>query len=400
MTTYMAGTNYTFTADYFNEPGAGGTLTDPSGGVQLTITYGTTGTVVAGPYSYTGASSPSPGTVYRVSPGVYALAWVIPQSAASGVYVANWVFTDGPEATQYFGEENITVLSLGLTPPPPSEIGYWTGSLVYGSVTIPFGQVDSNGIAWLLRGVDGWDGVPTVGQVLQRAGDHGAYVAPQYFGPRPITLRVRAAAQTQALRDTARALMQQAVAVSDLLTFTYNEPVPKTALVRRSGRLLESYPTLNDVDFTIGLIAPDPRKYGTQTYSAVASANGQLLGLAPPITPPVLLPAQPLPGSLVVTNHGNFETRPVITITGPITAPAVYNQTTGQTISFSTLALGASDRLKVDLLNRTAFLNNAFRAADPWSSWWVLAPGSSQIILQGSAATGSQMTVTYQDAWM
>ncbi len=90
----------------------------------------------------------------------------------------------------------------------------------------------------------------------------------------------------------------------------------------------------------------------------------------------------------------------MITINGPISAPALYNQTTGQTISFSMLTLGANDQLAVDLLNRTAYLNGAFRPADVTSSWWVLAPGTSQVILQGAGATGSQMTVTYQDAWM
>ncbi len=402
MTVYQAGGTYTFIGDYYNEPGAAGVLIDPTGAVQVTITYGSTGSVVAGPYLYGGGSSPSPGAVYRTGVGVYAYQWTIPNSAASGVYVATWQFTDGPEQTTYFGYEDITVVAAGTSIASPSETGYWGGSLSYpaAGVSIPFGSVDANGIAWMLQGVDGWDGVPTVGQVLQHGGDHGGYPTPQYYGPRPLTLRVRAAAPTQALRDTARALMQQAVAVSDLVSFVYNEPVAKTAQVRRSGKLTEKCLTLNDVDFTIGLIAPDPRKYGQQVYTLTASVNSQALGLAPPLRPPILLPAQPPPGSVTIINHGNFETRPQVTITGPISAPALYNQTTSQTISFSALTLGATDVLVVDLLNRTAYLNGSFRPADPWSSWWVAAPGNSQVVLQGSTSTGAQMTVTYQDAWM
>lgn len=400
MTVYQAGTPYTFMVDYFNEPGAAGVLVDPTGSVQVTITYGTTGTVVAGPVGYAGASSPATGTVYRTGVGVYAFWWQIPQSAIVGVYVANWVITDGPLGTQYFGEETITVAANGFTPAVSGDVGFWTGSLAYAGVTIPFGSVDANGITWLLTKVDGLDSAPTVGQVIQRAGDHGGYATPQYYGPRPVTLSVQASAPTQTLRDLARALMQQAVPIADLAALVYNESTPKTMAVRRSGRLIETYPTLLDVIFTVGLIAPDPRKYGTQTYALSASANGQLLGLAAPLTPPVLLPAQPPPGSITLTNHGNFETRPTVMITGPISAPALYNQTTGQTVSFSTLALAASDQLAVDLLNRTAYLNGSFRPADVSSSWWVLDPGTAQIVLQGSAATGSQMTVTYQDAWM
>lgn len=404
MTVYQAGSPYTFVGDYYNEPGPSGMLVDPSGPIQVTISYGTTGTVVAGPFNYAGGSAPSPTAVYRISQGVYAFQWQIPYSAASGVYVATWQFTDGPDSTLYYGEENITVAANGVTPMPSSDIGYWTGSLTHpaAGVTVPFGAVDANGIAWLLLKVDGLDSAPSVGQVMQRAGDHGGYPTPQYYGPRPVTLTVQASAPTQALRDTARALMQQACPISGLAAFVYNEPVPKTLQVRRlaQARVTEQYPTLLDVIFSVPLIAPDPRKYGTQTYSISASATGQLLGITPPLTPPILLPAQPPPGSVVLVNHGNFETRPFITITGPIAAPALYNQTTGQTLSFSTLTLGSTDQLTVDLLNRTAYLNGAFRAADIYSSWWVLAPGTNQVVLQGSAATGSQMTVTYQDAWM
>ena len=67
----------------------------------------------------------------------------------------------------------------------------------------------------------------------RKAGDHGAWAAPQYYAARAITLSVTASAPTQALRDLARALLQQAVPISDLATFAYNEPVPKQAAVRR-----------------------------------------------------------------------------------------------------------------------------------------------------------------------
>jgi hypothetical protein len=212
-------------------------------------------------------------------------------------------------------------------------------------------------------------------------------------------LRVVATATTQAQRDTARAIMQQVVPVSDLATLIYNEPVPKTLKVRRSGVLKEASDNPLYVAFEVGLIAPDPRKYGA-SYRATTTANSQVLGITPPLTPPILLPAQAPPGSLTVTNAGNFETRPTIVITGPITAPAVYNQTMGRLISFSALTLGATDVLTIDLLNKVATLNGSPRSADLGSSWWVLPPGTSQIVLQGAAAVGATLTINYSDAWM
>jgi len=397
---FRAGDVATFTGEYFSVFGPSGVLVDPTGGVSLTITYGSGGPVVAGPIDYSGATSPTPGQVYRLSTGVFAYDWTIPDSAASGVYVMNWTFTDGPFDTQVPAVENVPVIGGRIAPPATPDIGYWTGTLSNNGVTIPLGAVDNNGIGWALLKVEGWDSAPTVGGVAQRGGDHGGIPSPQYYGPRPITLTVSATAPSQALRDTARAMLQQAVDVDSLGLFVYDEPIPKQALARRSGKIPETYPTLTSVDFSVLLIAPDPRKYGTQTRTVTASVTAPSLGIAAPLTAPITLPAQPPPGSATVENGGNFETRPVVTISGPIDGPALYNQTAGRVVSFSTLNLAASDVLTVDFANRIADLNGALRVADLSSAWWTLPPGETQIVLQGAAAAGAQMTITYQDAWM
>lgn len=391
MPSYPPGGFYPFTVDVYNEPGPAGVLIDPAS-IQIDITYGSgSGADFAGPYTYAG------GTVTRLSTGVYQYGWTIPTTAPAGIYVATWTIVAG--GSTFYGFESIDVEGTGSTSAVLADTGFWTGSLTSAAGSIPLGSVDANGIAWALLGVDGMDGAPTVGQVLQRAGDHGGYATPQYYGPRPITLRVMANAASQAQRDQARALMQQVVPVSETATFVYNEPIPKTLQVRRSGVLKEVSDNLLYVAFDVGLMAPDPRKYGAASR-LTTTANSQTLGITPPLTPPVLLPAQPPPGSVTAVNGGNFETRPMITITGPISQPAVYNQTTMRLISFSALTLGAADVLTIDLLNKVAMLNGSPRTADIASAWWSLPPGTSQIVLQGSAAAGATLTLTYSDAWM
>lgn len=398
MTIAIPGTNCPVQLEFTDR--ISGVLTDPTS-IQLDITYGSTFGVqpdIAGPFSYTGASVPTPGQIYRTGVGTYQYDWSVPPSAQAGVYEANWTVGYAGEVSP--GVENINILVSLTTPPNNGDVGYWTGSLTYGANQITFGAQDANGTSWALLGVQGMDSAPADGQVVSAPGDHGGYATPQWYGPRPITLTVMAVASSQALRDVARAQMQAAVPISDLALFVYDEPVPKTLQVRRSGDgAKEVSKTLNTVKFSVLLIAPDPRKYGA-SFTGTVNANSQMLGIAPPLTPPITLPAQPPPGALTITNGGNFETRPTITIMGPITAPAAYNQTTGESISFSNLALSAGDTLVLDLLGRFATLDGSQVPADFWSSWWVLDPGTSQVVLQGSNSGGATMTISYNDAWM
>lgn len=396
----VAGTTTTLKLTFYDQ--SSGVLTDPAS-VQLDITYGSIAGLIAdavGPFTYQGSSVPSSIQVYRTGVGQYSFDWQIPALGPNGVYVANWTCAYGPSGGTSPGVEDIVVTGSGIAPPANGDTGYWTGSLTYDGLTVQLGAVDGNGICWALLKVTGWDGPDTSGQVVQRGSDHGGYASPQYYGPRVGVITVRATATTQALRDTARAIMQQVVPVSDLGVFVYDEPVPKQALIRRSGKVAESYPTLMDVDFAIPYIAPDPRKYSTAMQSATAITAVQQLGLAPPWTPPITPPAQPAAGYITVTNGGNFETRPLVTVVGPIAGPAVYNVTTGETISYSGLTLGVGDSLVLDLDQSTGAVNGAYTPADLSSAWFVCPPGPSVLQLQGTPGAGSIISAAWSDAYI
>jgi len=396
-----------------------GDLTDPVS-LTLDITYGDEAGVVpdvAGPFTYAGTSVPTPDTIWRTGVGQYTFWWQVPVTGmVPGIYVATWTATYGGSGDEFLALENFPMLSAWpLTPVPAGDTGYWTGSLTYqpswspSVFSIPLGSVDDNGIAWVLQKVTGWDSPPSVGSVIQRSADHGGWAAAQYYGPRIITLTVMASAPTQALRDAARALMQQAVAIgtssTDLTTFTYNEPIPKQAQVRRNGSaaVTETYPTMDDVIFTIPLVAPDPRKYAVQSQSA------QIILPAPPdnpltlpVTGPVVFPGGIPAGASSVTalNLGTFETRPQLTVTGPVQNPAIVSATLGEQISFTGLTLGTSDILTVDTDSRQALLNGSFYPADPYSAWFVLEPGPSVIYLAGQSTGGATLSLTWSSAWL
>jgi hypothetical protein len=397
------GSSLTLSATFYDE--TSGTLTDAAG-VTLDITYGTEVGLVAdyaGPFAYDGASSATPNQVYRTSTGSYSFVWQVPLSAPSGVYVANWTFNYA--GNNFLGIENFTITGGGQIVIEAGQrlvdLGYWTGALSYGGTDIEFGQVDSDGIAWLWQKIDGWDGPDVTGGLLQRAADHGAWPSPQFYQPRTITLTVMASAPTQAQRDLARNKLSLAVPVSQLGILRYDEPVPKQAQVRRSGKITETYPTLTDVVFSIGLVAPDPRKYSTVQKVVTATVNAPSTGFTWPLTYPLTIPAGKAPGSgVTVTNAGNFETRPVVGIQGPVTAPSLVNTSTGQAVSFSALTLTSNDILAVDFFNQQAYLNGSYRPADPASVWWNLAPGTTVIALRAAANPGATLEVLFSDAYI
>lgn len=288
-----------------------------------------------------------------------------------------------------------------------ADVGLFTGGILCtpaaggGPATdLEFGTVDSNGTWWLVNTWTGMDGVGVSGQVVQRAGDHGAYATPQWYGPRTITLTLHATAFSRALRDVARAYLQQAIPVSDLATLRWDDPIPLQMQVRRSGPIVETYMTLTDVEFSIPLVAPDPRKYGTTLRSQTVNQGNLAAGLAPPFTPPFTLPAGAPPMSVSITNAGSFPTLPVIIIQGPLVAPQIVNQVTGQTVSYTYLTLGASDVLSVDFLNRQATLNGVYRTADVGSSWWSAAPGLTGVQILGTPTSGASAIAQWRDAWI
>lgn len=276
--------------------------------------------------------------------------------------------------------------------------GYWTGALG----DVEFGVVDADGVAWTWLGLDAWDGPPTSGSLPQRSGDHGGWPGPQFYAARPMTLRASIDAPTQALRDAARARLRAAVPVSELAVLRHDEPTPKQAYVRRSGSLVEDCPNLVSCDVAIGLVAPDPRWYGTDLQSASVPAVDTVGGggVTPPAVPPLVFPDLAPGGSVAVTNAGNVETRPTVTVTGAISAPTVTHLGTSSQISFPSVTLAAGDALVLDLDLRQARQNGAFRPAAPLSGWWVLEPGDATIQLGGSSDGSAVMTVAWRDAWI
>lgn len=120
-----------------------------------------------------------------------------------------------------------------------------------------------------------------------------------------------------------------------------------------------------------------PIIYGASTYSVTSEAN----------------------------NEGDLPAYPqLIRVVGPINAPKVTNQTTGQYIQVNTNLASSSDVLLIRYTKDEVEveLNGAsvIDQVDSASEYFLLKPGGNSIALTGSSVgSGAYVRVTFYDAW-
>jgi hypothetical protein len=113
-------------------------------------------------------------------------------------------------------------------------------------------------------------------------------------------------------------------------------------------------------------------------------------------------------GAVAVNNLGNIRSGFQVNLYGPCTAPALYNDTTGQALVFkSGMVLGAGEYLDIDPVAKTIYLNsdvNASRLSEldyTQTNWWILQRGINYIRYQPTIATaGSAALLTTRTRWI
>ncbi|WP_435173308.1 phage distal tail protein [Actinacidiphila sp. bgisy145] len=265
------------------------------------------------------------------------------------------------------------------------------------------GQVDDAGVHWHCATLDGWES-PDVRQTLtEREADHGAYAGPVYLSERVITLAGKAVCPDYPTTFQVIEQIKAAAGLTDTLLTVY-ETTARQATVRRSGKVLAQRLTDRVVDWSVQVTAADPRLYAVTETSAVLRLPSVSGGLTFPITFPITFPATVVVGDMAVVNEGSFETRPVITIAGPVSQPQIT--VTGPDGSTAMLTYGgdiaAGDVLVLDTDAHTVLYNGtASRRALLVGSWPVLPPGQSLVTFRAAAdSPAATCTITYRSAWM
>ena len=152
----------------------------------------------------------------------------------------------------------------------------------------------------------------------------------------------------------------------------------------------------------------DPRWYATPTTLTTGlSTPGTGLGFNATFN--VSFGGGGVGGFVTATNAGNYETRPIFTITGPCTNPSITNATSGGSLSFN-LSMATGDTLVIDTDLRSALYTTSgstvassrLSALNTGSTWFNLSPGTTtiQFQTQDSSAVAATLQTQFASAYI
>jgi hypothetical protein len=119
---------------------------------------------------------------------------------------------------------------------------------------------------------------------------------------------------------------------------------------------------------------------------------------------PLVLGASDVFASTTITNTGDVDAWPVVTVTGPGTDLTLTNQTTG-TVTHVTGTIAAGSTLTIDTRpgHKTVRIDgfNAFGRLTDDSTLWPLVPGPNRIAIGfASATTQTQVVFAWRNRWL
>lgn len=271
--------------------------------------------------------------------------------------------------------------------------------------SVDLGTVDSDGTAWVLQTLEGWDSPEIRAEFTDREADHGTWASPVYLGSRPVTLAGTIVAPSRALLESAMERLRTAAGLTDTV-LTVWETVSKQAVVRRSGKLLVQYVTDTVATYSVMVTAADPRRYSTTQQSGTTGLPATSGGLAFPSAFPLTFSATVVSGQINAVNSGSSDTRPVLTITGPVVAPviaALYPDGTVRQLIYS-LDLVTGDVLTIDTDAHTVLLGSVSRRRFMTvAGGWPVIPAGSAVNYQFQSGTynaTAMLTAAWRSAWM
>lgn len=266
------------------------------------------------------------------------------------------------------------------------------------------------GTNYIVHNIDGF-GIPAMrANDVMRPRDHGEFYGLDYLPGRTITitLTVRGNSDSDVVAnlETLLAAWQPVAPTVDAdapLSFKFPGQSARQFLGRpRRASADTSRIVGNKVPVVLEYKTADPRQYAVGGSFSIIGISAAVGGRSYPRTYPLAFGGGSS-ASITATNSGNFSTRPVALIAGPITNPRIENVTTGEAVKLA-IALTSTDTLTVDFDARTIVLNGTasrYSALTSDSVWWELAPGNSLVRLSAdSYDPAATLSLSWASAWI
>jgi phage-related protein len=262
-------------------------------------------------------------------------------------------------------------------------VQYQFGSMLFGT-----------GSDCVVTSVEGLDSMPDLRtDDVERNDDHGSHSGIDQMQSRVIDMEATFSVDSHAtamasIRSAARVMRPQRSA--ELWKFVFQRPgEPRKFCWAKPRR--RQFPSNYDLahgraEGKLQWYCPDPRIYRLAQSSYTITLNS----------------GQNIATDEVIT-LGDFDTKPVLTITGQGTNPRIANADDGgRTVRFD-LVMGGADVLVLDFARRTARLNGneayQYRRGD--NEWWTLLDGANTVTVSRADVTGLQTyEFRWNDAWV
>lgn len=273
------------------------------------------------------------------------------------------------------------------------------GGLLLGSTT----AID--GVRWSLtpgRGITGWGSPASTASPTQKPRGPGVWVGEAFLAARYPGLSGTMSAATPEAAVAARDALISAASIAGTDMVVHETGRDQRCVVRRQGEVTWDWVTETFVIWSVSLIAPDPRRFGSEVTASTAlpSTTG---GLTVPLTVPFTIPAVTVTGQIALTNPGTINGPVTLRITGPVTGPIVTHVASGRSLVFSSsITLGAGEWLDVDA-EAMSVLANGQSSRNGWVTsrgWPLFEPGQNVYAFTAvSYSSGALLTVTGTPAW-
>jgi len=270
---------------------------------------------------------------------------------------------------------------------------------------LDFTSVSPDGSEFIVTDVTGWDSgtASTLGLTQKvRAAGAWASASPQLT---PAVLSITGYVLAPDLPTLKRAGHRLKAAASlDASTLSVADPGGETLTmtVRRQGEVLVRSGGERFDQFSIGLVAADPRKFGTATTlrTALPSQSG---GLTFPVTFPITWSAVSVTGQVSLVNDGNIAGPVQVVASGPLSDFTVtHTGSSGTRVVSVALPLLAGEYVVVDMeaetvlaqgqASRTQYVTSrGFSGFDPGRNTWAFT--------SSSFSSSAQFAVTATPAW-